>query len=213
MRATSSSRLAAPRFIGRGRTLALPRALTRSRAAVGDHRRGARSGARAAARACALAAGQASADRRLHRARAETREAALELARHLRRSSQHRADLRARLGRRARRAEAPRDDGSAGRALAEAALGAALPRPELRARADAGAVHGSAKDALWSYGISGDLPILLLRVDDPSSSSWCRELLLAHEYWRLNGVAVDLVILNEEPSGYNQPLQEADPRA
>ncbi len=33
--------------------------------------------------------------------------------------------------------------------------------------------------------------------------------MLAHEYWRLNGVAIDLVILNEEPSGYNQPLQEA----
>jgi cyclic beta-1,2-glucan glucanotransferase len=84
-----------------------------------------------------------------------------------------------------------------------------FPVPELRACADAAAVHGSTKEALWSHGISGDLPILLLRVDEPEFVELCRELLLIHEYWRLNGVSVDLVILNEEPSGYNQPLQEA----
>ena len=84
-----------------------------------------------------------------------------------------------------------------------------FPVPELRACTDAGAVHGSTKEALWSHGISGDLPILLLRVDEPEFVELCRELLLLHEYWRLNGVSVDLVILNEEPSGYHQPLQEA----
>ena len=30
--------------------------------------------------------------------------------------------------------------------------------------------------------------------------SWSQELLLAHEFWRLNGLAVDLVILNEDPA-------------
>ena len=84
-----------------------------------------------------------------------------------------------------------------------------FPVPQLRANPEAGAVHGNTKDALWSHGISGDLPILVLRVDEPEFVELCRELLLAHEYWRLNGVAIDLVILNEEPSGYNQPLQEA----
>ena len=84
-----------------------------------------------------------------------------------------------------------------------------FPVPELRACPDAGAIHGSTKEALWSHGISGDLPILLLRVDEPEFVELCRELLLVHEYWRLNGVSIDLVILNEEPSGYHQPLQEA----
>jgi cyclic beta-1,2-glucan synthetase len=84
-----------------------------------------------------------------------------------------------------------------------------FPVPELRACSPGGAVRGSTKEALWSHGISGDLPILLLRVDDPELVELCRELLLVHEYWRLNGVSIDLVILNEEPSGYHQPLQEA----
>ena len=84
-----------------------------------------------------------------------------------------------------------------------------FPVPQLRASPAPGAVHGSTKEALWSHGISGDLPIVVLRVDEPGFVELCRELLLAHEYWRLNGVSVDLVILNEEPSGYNQPLQEA----
>jgi cyclic beta-1,2-glucan synthetase len=63
--------------------------------------------------------------------------------------------------------------------------------------------------ALWAEGISGDLPILLLRVDDPGFSELCRELLLAQEFFRLNGVELDLVIVNEEPAGYLMPLQEA----
>ena len=65
------------------------------------------------------------------------------------------------------------------------------------------------RQALWSQGISGDLPILLLRIDHPDFGELCRELLLAHEFWRLNGMVCDLVILNEEPVGYLQPLQEA----
>ena len=84
-----------------------------------------------------------------------------------------------------------------------------FPVPELRGTTHAGDVRGSTKDALWSHGISGDLPILVLRVDEPEFAELCKELLLAHEYWLLNGVEIDFVILNEEPSGYNQPLQEA----
>ena len=62
--------------------------------------------------------------------------------------------------------------------------------------------------SLWPYGISGDRPILLVRVDDPSATELVQELLLAHEYWRLNTLSVDLVILNEDPGGYLQPLQD-----
>ncbi len=63
--------------------------------------------------------------------------------------------------------------------------------------------------ALWSQGISGDLPIVLLRIDDIDDLAIARQLLQAHEYWRLKQLAVDLVILNERASSYIQDLQVA----
>ena len=62
---------------------------------------------------------------------------------------------------------------------------------------------------LWAQGISGDLPIVLVRIDDVEDSGIVRELLRAHEYWRLKGLAVDLVILNERGASYVQDLQIA----
>jgi cyclic beta-1,2-glucan glucanotransferase len=63
--------------------------------------------------------------------------------------------------------------------------------------------------ALWSQGISGDLPIVLLRIDDIDDLAIARQLLQAHEYWRMKQLAVDLVILNERASSYIQDLQVA----
>jgi cyclic beta-1,2-glucan synthetase len=62
---------------------------------------------------------------------------------------------------------------------------------------------------LWSQSISGDMPIVLLRVEDIESLSIVRELLQAHEYWSMKRLAVDLVILNERGSSYVQDLQVA----
>lgn len=70
-------------------------------------------------------------------------------------------------------------------------------------------VGNRGRDALWSQGISGDLPIVVLRLDEPEFAELCRDCLLAHEYWRLNGVSTDLVILNEEAPSYLQPVQDA----
>ena len=81
--------------------------------------------------------------------------------------------------------------------------------PALRDASETSLPLTRGRHALWSQGISGDLPILLLRIDHPDFSELCHELLLAHEFWRLNGVSCDLVLLNEEPEGYLQPLQEA----
>jgi cyclic beta-1,2-glucan synthetase len=70
--------------------------------------------------------------------------------------------------------------------------------------------HGSgAQDGLWGQGISGDLPILLLRIRDSADLDVARQVLLAHEYFRLKQLAVDLVILNEHPASYAQDLQIA----
>ncbi len=60
---------------------------------------------------------------------------------------------------------------------------------------------------LWQYGISGDYPIVLVRIDDSDNQGIIRQLLRAHEYWRLKLLAVDLVILNEKEASYIQELQ------
>ena len=70
--------------------------------------------------------------------------------------------------------------------------------------------HGSGpQSGLWSQGISGDLPIVLLRIAEIESLSVARQVLQAHEYWRMKQLAVDLVILNERKSSYVQDLQVA----
>ncbi len=61
---------------------------------------------------------------------------------------------------------------------------------------------------LWGYSISGDLPIVLLQIEDQANINLVRQLVQAHAYWRLKGLAVDLVIWNEDRAGYRQPLQE-----
>jgi hypothetical protein len=64
------------------------------------------------------------------------------------------------------------------------------------------------QSGLWGYAISGDLPIVLLRIGDPAHIEPVRQLVQAHAYWRLKGLAVDLVIWNEDHAGYRQLLQE-----
>ena len=61
---------------------------------------------------------------------------------------------------------------------------------------------------LWSFGISGDLPILLLYATNLERVELVRQIVLAHAYWRLKGLAVDLVILNEEDSIYRAALHD-----
>ena len=62
--------------------------------------------------------------------------------------------------------------------------------------------------ALWSYSISGDLPIVLLIISEPENISIVRQLIKAKVYWEMKGLFVDLVILNEDPGGYRQVLQD-----
>jgi len=61
---------------------------------------------------------------------------------------------------------------------------------------------------LWSFGISGDLPIMLLYATNVDRVDLVRQIVQAHAYWRLKGVAVDLVILNEDDSIYRQALHD-----
>ncbi len=64
------------------------------------------------------------------------------------------------------------------------------------------------QSGLWAYGISGDLPVILVRIAETEEAEIVRQLLHAHEYWRLKGLPIDLVILNEHPTSYAQGLHE-----
>ncbi len=81
--------------------------------------------------------------------------------------------------------------------------------PTLRPSSDAIRRGGGGQPGLWAHGISGDLPIVLLRIADSEDLDIVRQLLQAHEYWRMKQLAVDLVILNERASSYVQDLQIA----
>jgi len=63
--------------------------------------------------------------------------------------------------------------------------------------------------AFWSHGISGDIPIVLVRIDQVEDQGIVRQLLRAHEYWRMKGLGVDLVIVNEQPASYSPELSDA----
>ena len=64
------------------------------------------------------------------------------------------------------------------------------------------------QSALWKHGISGDLPIVLARVANASQIDLVRHLIQAHGFWQKSGLDADLLIWNEELSGYRQELQE-----
>ena len=83
---------------------------------------------------------------------------------------------------------------------------ALAPRPEMRA-ADAAA--GTLEDALWPQGISGDRPIVLLRVQDADALPFVRNVLRGHAWWRGRQIGIDVVILDETSSGYDQPLRDS----
>ncbi len=77
----------------------------------------------------------------------------------------------------------------------------------LRPSAEVLARHAGGPEALWAHGISGDIPIVLVQIEELEDVGIVRQLLRAHEYWRLKRLPVDLVILNEHAPSYAQDLQ------
>jgi cellobiose phosphorylase len=82
------------------------------------------------------------------------------------------------------------------------------PHAALRAEAAILIKNLRGQSGLWAYAISGDLPIVLLQIRDPANIELVRQMVQAHAYWRLKGMAVDLVIWYEDLSGYRQVLHE-----
>ena len=91
------------------------------------------------------------------------------------------------------------------------ALGGMVMRGDARLRATPAQILAGAapQSALWALGISGDLPIVLLQIDDADDIAVLHQILSANEYWEMRQLAVDLVILNDRSSSYVQDLQIA----
>jgi cyclic beta-1,2-glucan synthetase len=77
----------------------------------------------------------------------------------------------------------------------------------LRASAETMALNELGQAGLWPHAISGDLPILLVRVVGDEAVPLVRQVLQAQEYWRLKGLSADVVILNEHPASYLDEMQ------
>lgn len=78
----------------------------------------------------------------------------------------------------------------------------------LRANKDVLIKNNRGQSSLWSYSISGDIPIVLLLVSDNTNISLLKKMLQARAYWQLKGLVIDLVVINEDYSGYRNDLQD-----
>ncbi len=103
-----------------------------------------------------------------------------------------------------RQMNASEDDATLFNRLASAVL---YPYQELRADEHVISRNRRGQSGLWGWGISGDLPIVLLSISSEESIASVNTLVQAHRYWRRKGLEVDLVILNNSPGGYQQVLQ------
>ncbi len=83
-----------------------------------------------------------------------------------------------------------------------------FPDPSLRPSPEFLAQNRLGASALWRHRISGDRPLVVLRITSADAMDIVWQLLRAHEYWRIKCLAVDLVILNERSISYVQDLQQ-----
>ncbi len=69
--------------------------------------------------------------------------------------------------------------------------------------------ESTSRQGLWRHSISGDLPIVLVRIDRSEERGLVRDLLRAQEYWRIKGLFADLVVVNEMAGTYAPDLQDS----
>ncbi len=77
-----------------------------------------------------------------------------------------------------------------------------------RAKSQIIASNQLGQSSLWRYAISGDLPIILLHIEDANNIEIARKVIQAQAYWLRKGLLVDVIILNEEKVSYRQILQD-----
>lgn len=81
--------------------------------------------------------------------------------------------------------------------------------PKLRGREAILQQNRKTQSGLWTYGISGDLPILVYSINEVDQMKYVEQLLKAHSLWRLKRFDVDLVFINDHPPSYVDELQQA----
>lgn len=69
------------------------------------------------------------------------------------------------------------------------------------------------QQALWALGVSGDLPLLAVRVSSPEDTQLVLEALKTYALWREQNVAIEMVVLDEGVDGYRQPIADLLRRA
>ena len=207
-RATPQFETDRARFLGRGRTPAEPRRAGPRGGALGHDRAGARPDLQppppGPPRAGRLGR------RRVHHGRRRHPRRGPGAGRPVPRDRRRRPRLRAGLGAQPGRAPAPALVARGGPPVPAAGLAHPLRRLGA-ARRPGGPAPPTARasPALWRHGISGDRPIVLVRVAGADELPLARQLLAAHAYLRLKGLEFDLVLLDEEPASYLDELNRS----
>lgn len=63
--------------------------------------------------------------------------------------------------------------------------------------------------SLWKYGISGDLPILILKISKFEEIYVLEDIIRAFEYYKIKNILMDLVILNNENNVYERFVEDS----
>ncbi len=61
---------------------------------------------------------------------------------------------------------------------------------------------------LWKYGISGDMPIILVQIRNINDVYVIKQVLKAYEFFRTKNIFVEMVILNEEKYSYESYVRD-----
>ncbi len=80
--------------------------------------------------------------------------------------------------------------------------------PILRPHSDKMTRPKKTQEGLWAFGISGDLPIVTVRVNTERDLQQVRLIIKAHEYFRSKNISFDLVLLNEEKTSYRMTVHD-----
>lgn len=83
------------------------------------------------------------------------------------------------------------------------------PQAQLRASPERLRRNKLGQARLWTYGISGDLPLMLVTINNSYDLDIIQQILICHAFWSMHGLKCDLLILNEEHSSYEQTLNES----
>ena len=69
-------------------------------------------------------------------------------------------------------------------------------------------LNNAEKNSLWKFGISGNLPIIMVEIKNIEDMYVVEEIINAYEYYRAKNIFIDLIILNKEINVYEKFVRE-----